>query len=144
MLTVAQLLERKGDQVWTIGPDQTVYEAIVLMAEKRIGALAVVENDELVGIISERDYATKVILKERRSRETPVRDIMSTNLTTVEDTADLETCMKLMTDRRIRHLPVLEKGRLKGMLSIGDILVGSLEDRENLIDQLQNYITGNV
>ncbi len=144
MLTVAQLLERKGDQVWTIGPDQTVYEAIVLMAEKRIGALAVVENDELVGIISERDYATKVILKERRSRETPVRDIMSTNLTTVEDTADLETCMKLMTDRRIRHLPVLEKGRLKGMLSIGDILVGSLEDRENLIDQLQNYIAGNV
>ncbi len=144
MLTVAQLLERKGDQVWTIGPDQTVYEAIVLMAEKRIGALAVVENDELVGIISERDYATKVILKERRSRETPVRDIMSTDLVTVENTADLETCMKLMTDRRIRHLPVLEKGRLKGMLSIGDILVGSLEDRENLIDQLQNYITGNL
>ncbi|RME35098.1 MAG: CBS domain-containing protein [Gammaproteobacteria bacterium] len=144
MLTVAQLLERKGNQVWTIGPDQTVFDAIALMAEKRIGALAVVENEDLVGIISERDYATKVILRERRSRETPVREIMSTELITVDEGADLETCMKLMTENRIRHLPVLENGRLKGMLSIGDVLVGSLEDRENLIEQLQGYIAGNM
>lgn len=140
MKTVKQLLQGKGKVVHGISPDASVLDAITLMAEKGIGALAVVEHEQLVGILSERDYARKIILHGRASQETAVREIMSAKVITVRPAQTVEDCMALMTDRRIRHLPVLDGGRLVGMLSIGDLVKEVIADREETIKQLESYI----
>ncbi len=142
MTTVRSLLQIKGHDIWGIAPDKTVFEALELMAEKDVGALLVLEGDELVGIFSERDYARKVILQGKSSRDTPVRDIMTTRVYYVRADQSIETCMALMTERRIRHLPVFEDDRLIGVISIGDVVKAIIAHQEFLIEQLENYITG--
>lgn len=141
-LTVARLLASKGHDIWTIPPDATVYDAIALMADRGIGALLVMEGDQLVGIVTERDYARKVILRDRSSRDTPVSTIMSADIVTVRPDQTIEACMALMTEKRIRHLPVVHEGRVVGILSIGDLVKFIIADRELLIEQLEGYITG--
>lgn len=140
--TVRQVLEKKGYDIWWIDPDATVYEALELMAEKNIGAVLVMKDGELVGILSERDYARKVILKGRFSRETPVRDIMSERVVCVRPDQTLDECMALMTEKRIRHLPVIENNRVIGVISIGDVVKAIISEQAFVIQQLENYITG--
>lgn len=140
MQTVRQILEEKGGTVWTIHPDQYVFEALELMAKKEIGALVVVNAGQLVGILSERDYARKVILRGASSRETTVRDIMSTKIVFVRPEQTVEECLAVMTEKRCRHLPVLEDGRVVGLVSIGDAVKAILAEREFMIGQLENYI----
>jgi CBS domain-containing protein len=141
-LTVARLLASKGHDLWSIAPDATVYDAIALMAERGVGALLVMDGEQLVGIVSERDYARKVILQDRSSRDTPVSTIMSKDIVSVRPDQSIEGCMALMTEKRIRHLPVLHDGRAVGILSIGDLVKFIIADREYLIEQLEGYITG--
>lgn len=140
MRTVRQLLEAKTPEVFAIGPDAPVIDAIRLMAEKRIGAVLVMEGARLAGILSERDYARKIVLQGRSSADTPVRDIMTAQVISVSlsDTAD--RCMQLVTDKRIRHLPVLEGGQVIGVVSIGDLVKAVIEDQQVELDQLQRYI----
>ncbi|MFN3703089.1 CBS domain-containing protein [Thermomonas sp.] len=140
MRTVRQLLEAKSPEVIAIGPDAPVLDAIRLMAERQIGALLVMEGPRLVGILSERDYARKVVLQGRSSRDTPVRDIMTTQVVTVAPGDSIDHCMQLVTDRRIRHLPVLDGGTVVGVLSIGDLVKTVIELQRQDIDQLQRYI----
>lgn len=140
MRTVRQLLESKAPGVYAIGPDAPVIEAIRLMAEKRIGALLVMEAGAMAGIVSERDYARKVVLQGRSSRETPVRDIMTADVVSVRLNDTAQRCMSLVTDRRIRHLPVLEGGHVVGVVSIGDLVKAVIEDQQHELDQLQRYI----
>jgi CBS domain-containing protein len=142
MKTVGQILKGKGNNVWTIGPDQMVIEALQVMADKEIGALVVVNSGKVVGILSERDYARKVILKGAASKETPVRDIMSTKIAYVRPDQTAEECLALMTEKRFRHLPVMENDELKGLVSIGDAVKAVIADREFMIGQLENYILG--
>jgi CBS domain-containing protein len=142
MLRVSYLLAFKNKSVWTIGPEEPVLEAIQLMADKHIGALPVMRDQELVGIVSERDYARKVILLGRSSSDTPVWQIMSSPVTTVSPDEDVHRCMELMTELRIRHLPVLEKNRLVGMISIGDLVKAVIEEQQQTITQLERYIAG--
>jgi CBS domain-containing protein len=139
--TVAQVLSDKGRDVWTVGPSQTVYEALEIMADKGVGALVVVEGDELVGILSERDYARKVILLDRGSRDTLVSEIMTAKVQCVTPAQTTGECMALMTDQRIRHLPVLEDGRLAGVVSIGDVVRAVISEQQFMIEQLEQYIT---
>lgn len=138
--TIAAILKRKGAGVWSVPPDVMVYEAIALMAEKRIGALAVLLDGELIGIVSERDYARKVILQGKASRETPVAEIMSSPVFTATPEDTVDHCLRVMTANRIRHLPVLEAGRVAGMVSIGDLVVSALSMQAHTIDQLETYI----
>lgn len=140
MRTVRHLLESKAPEVFAIGPDEPVLDAIRLMAEKRIGALLVMQGGRLVGIVSERDYARKVVLQGRASASTPVRDTMTSEVVSVRlnDTAD--RCMQLVTNRRIRHLPVVEGDAVLGVVSIGDLVKAVIEDQQLEIDQLQRYI----
>ena len=140
--TVAHVLAQKGSQVWTIAPDATVFEALQLMASKNVGALVVVDRGRLAGIISERDYTRKGILHDRRSSQTFVRQIMTTGVLTVTRSHSIGECMALMTNRRIRHLPVVEDDTLLGMVSIGDVVKALIEDQELTIEQLERYITG--
>ena len=142
MRSVRQLLEAKAPEVFAIGPDAPVVDAIRLMAEKRIGALLVMQSGKLAGIVSERDYARKVVLQGRSSSDTPVRDIMTAQVVTIglDDTA--EHCMQLVTDRRIRHLPVVDAGHVLGVVSIGDMVRAVIEDQQLELDQLQRYIAG--
>ena len=143
MKTVKELLRVKGYQVWSIGPDATVYEALTLMAEKDVGALLVLDNaGQLVGILSERAYARKIVLKGKTSRETPVREIMTEKVVWVRPDQTIEECMALMTNKHIRHLPVMEEGRLLGVISIGDVVKDIISEQEFMIAQLENYITG--
>ncbi len=142
MMTVKEILDRKGRQAWTIAPGAKVLEALKLMANKGVGALVVVENDEIVGIISERDYARKVILKGLHSQDTPVRDIMTTEVYGVRPDTAAEECMALMTDKRIRHLPVCIEGKLGGIVSIGDIVKAVITEQKIAIENLENYIMG--
>ena len=143
MKTVAELLQSKGNaSVYTISPEQTVLEAVALMAEKGIGALLVTEGSDVVGIITERDYARKVILLERSSQATAVSDIMTAAVMYVHPNQTSSECMKLMTEKRLRHLPVLENGKLLGLLSIGDLVKGVISDQQETIDQLEQYIRG--
>jgi CBS domain-containing protein len=145
MKTVRQLLEGKGDNVWSIHPDATVYEALTLMADKNIGAVLVIdERDNLVGILSERDYARKVILRGRLSRDTLVHEIMTERVVYVRPDQSIEDCMALMTDKRIRHLPVVDEGQVSGVISIGDVVKAIISEQEFVIEQLENYITGTV
>ncbi|HET7203922.1 MAG TPA: CBS domain-containing protein [Steroidobacteraceae bacterium] len=142
MVRVKQLLARKGHEVWTIDVEDPVLEAIQLMADKHIGALPVTRNGELVGVISERDYARKVILLGRSSAETPVWQIMSSPVVTVSPEQDARQCMELMTTKRIRHLPVVEGGRMIGVISIGDLVRAVIEEQEQTIEQLERFIAG--
>lgn len=145
MKTAGVILMEKGDQpVWTVRPDDSVYSALALMAEKDIGAVLVVENNELLGILSERDYARKVILKGRMSRDTLVRDIMTGPVMCVPPTRTVDECMALMTDKRIRHLPVIDAGKLVGIVSIGDLVKAQIAERDFEISQLTDYITGRI
>ncbi len=139
---VKSLLIQKGRRVWSISPEATVYEAIERMAKNHIGALVVLSAERLNGIISERDYARKVILKGRQSHETRVREIMSKSVVYVNPETSVEECMRLMTSRRIRHLPVLEGGRVVGMISMGDLMKWIINSHEQTIHQLENYISG--
>jgi CBS domain-containing protein len=141
MKTVKQILDTKGDQVWSIMPDQSVFEALKQMGEKEIGALAVMEGEKLIGIISERDYARKVILKGRTSRDTLVKEIMTAPVIATHLAQTVEECMELMTEKRIRHLPVVEQNRLIGMVSIGDLVKSIIDEQKFMIEQLETYIT---
>src|SRR5690606_20738598 len=142
MRRVRQLLEAKGPEVFAIGPDDPVIDAIRLMAEKRIGALLVMQAGKLAGIVSERDYARKIVLQGRSSRDTPVREIMTAEVVAVrlDDTTD--RCMQLVTDQRIRHLPLVAGDSLLGVVSIGDLVKAVIEDQQLQLDQLQRYIVG--
>jgi CBS domain-containing protein len=142
MKTVGQLLNVKGHGVWTIAPDATVYEALTLMAEKEVGALVVAEADKVVGILSERDYARKVILKGKFSKDTLVSEVMTPRVIAVHPEQTVEECMALMTDKHIRHLPVLDDDQLVGIVSIGDLVKAIISDQEFLIENLQAYIVG--
>ena len=139
---VKDLLETKNREVWTIGPGDLVYDAIVKMAAKQIGALAVVEGGRVVGIITERDYARKVIIQNKSSKSTTVRSIMTERVIYVRPDQKIEECMALMTEKRIRHLPVLDEDKLVGMISIGDVVKVVISEKEFLIDQLTSYISG--
>ncbi len=147
MKTVAQLLKLKAEQhqqVHTIGSDQMVLDALRLMADKNIGALPVVDDGQLVGVVSERDYARKMILKGRSSVGTPVSTIMSSKVITVDSQQSIDACMGIMTNNRLRHLPVLENGQLLGLLSIGDLVKEAIAEQASLIQQLEQYIRGDV
>lgn len=142
MRQVKHLLEDKGREIYTIVPEAPVLEAIRSMAEHGIGALMVMRDDALVGIVTERDYARKVILKGHSSRETPVSDIMTPAPTTVSPSTTVDECMRLCTELRVRHLPVLENNRLVGIVSIGDLVKAVIDDQATEIDHLQRYIAG--
>ena len=144
MKTVGEILRAKGNEVWAVSPRATVYEALELMADKNIGAVLVIDNGMLVGIMSERDYARKVILKGRASRDTYVREIMTERVAYVQPSQTTEECMALMTSKRIRHLPVLEEGRLAGVISIGDVVKAIISDQGFIIEQLEHYISGDL
>jgi CBS domain-containing protein len=140
MATVAQLLGQKPRDIYSVAPDAPVLEAIRSMAEHGVGALLVMQGDKLAGIVSERDYARKVILKGRSSSDTPVQQIMTAEVITVEPAQTTQQCMQIMTDRRVRHLPVVDGGRVLGMLSIGDLVRAVLAEQAQTIEQLENYI----
>lgn len=142
MKTVKQILEAKAGHVLSIQPDALVYDVLKLMAEKNVGALLVLEKGKLVGIISERDYARKVILKGKSSLDTPVRDIMTERVIFVRPEQTVEECMALMTEKHIRHLPVLVGDQVVGIVSIGDLVKASIDEKDFMIKQLENYITG--
>lgn len=143
MTSVAQILKSKSNQsVYTITASECVYDAIKLMAEKHIGALVVTDGDSIAGIITERDYARKVVLKDRSSKVTPVRDIMTHAVRFVRPDQSSDECMALMTEYRMRHLPVIDHERLVGMISIGDLVKNIIEEQEFTIQQLEHYITG--
>ena len=142
MTTVKQILDTKGYAVWSIHPQETVFAAIAQMAEKGVGALVVLEDEALVGIISERDYARKVILQNRSSHETAVQDIMTPDVICVHLDQSIEECMTIVTERRIRHLPVLDSGQLVGIISIGDLVKTIIAEQQFIIEQLEHYISG--
>jgi CBS domain-containing protein len=142
MFSVKDLLKHKGSDVWTITPEKTVYDALVLMSTKKIGALVVVEDNKVCGMLSERDYARKVVLKGRSSSETTVKDIMTKKVLYVSPDKSVNECMALMTELAVRHLPVLKDGELAGLISIGDIVKSVISEQEFVINQLESYITG--
>jgi CBS domain-containing protein len=142
MKTVKQILRDKGSQVLSIQPNVPAYDALKLMAEKNVGALLVLEKGRVVGIISERDYARKVILKAGSSLDTPVRDIMTERVMFVRPEQTVEECMALMTEKHVRHLPVLVGDQVVGIVSIGDLVKASIDEKDFVIKQLENYITG--
>jgi CBS domain-containing protein len=142
MTSVAHLLHTKGHAVWSIPPDASVYEAISLMADKGVGALLIMEGQKLVGIVSERDYARKVILQGKSSRDTPVREIMTDKVFYVRPEQTVEDCMAVMTAHRIRHLPVLDDDQVIGVVSIGDLVRAVISEQEVRIQQLEQYIMG--
>jgi signal-transduction protein with cAMP-binding, CBS, and nucleotidyltransferase domain len=142
MRTVNDLLRTKGHTIWSIAPEATVYTALELMAQKDVGALLVLDNGNLIGILSERDYARKIVLKGKTSRDTLVREIMTEHVVYVRPSQTVEECMALMTSKRVRHLPVMEDRQLIGVISIGDVVKAIISEQEFLIEQLENYITG--
>lgn len=142
MKTVRHVLQVKGRQTWSIRPDASVYDALTLMADKEVGALLVLDGGKLVGIISERDYARKVILKGKSSLETPIRDIMTPKVICVRPEQTIEECMALMTDKHVRHLPVVVGDEVVGVISIGDLVKAVIAEKDFMIKQLEDYITG--
>jgi len=142
MSTVKNILQQKGNAVHSISPNSSVYDALEELEEKNIGSLVVVENGKLTGVFTERDYARKVVLKGRSSKDTLVRDIMSSHPFFVNPDNTLEECMQLMTDKFIRHIPVLENDELVGVISIGDIVKYTISEKDFIIDHLEHYITG--
>ncbi len=141
MCTVRHLLHLKGPQVWTVSPSSTVYDALKLMADHNLGAVMVMDGDEIAGIMTERDYARKVILNDKSSRETPVSEIMTPAVLYVRPEQSIEEVMAIMDAKRVRHLPVIEDGRLIGMVSMRDVVKQMVEERDFLIGQLEHYIT---
>jgi CBS domain-containing protein len=141
-IPVSAILAHKGSTVWSVKPEETVFEAIRMMVEKNIGALPVMQAERLIGMISERDYTRKVVIKGKSSKETPVKDIMSEELVVVTPHETVEECMRLMTERRVRHLPVVEDNKLLGIVSIGDLVKWTISAQAATIDQLQKYIDG--
>jgi CBS domain-containing protein len=142
MGTVREILDAKGHEVYSIAPDRMVYDAILMMADKEIGALLVMDRDKLAGIVTERDYARKIVLTGRSSRETPVRDVMTTRVLCARPDQTIEECMALMTDKRSRHLPIVDHKRVVGVVSIGDLVKAVIREQRFVIEQLQLYITG--
>ncbi|WP_036139996.1 CBS domain-containing protein [Luteibacter sp. 9135] len=142
MQQVRHLLEGKGKAVFAVAPEASVYDAVRQMAEKNVGALVVMQGDTLVGIVSERDYARKVILKDRSSRDTPVAEIMTASVITVSVDATVDECMRLCTDGRLRHLPVIDGEAMVGIVSIGDLVKAVISEQKETINQLESYITG--
>lgn len=140
--SVRQLLREKGGATHVVGPEATVLEALEAMAKHDIGALVVTDDTRLVGMFSERDYARKVILRGKASRDTPIADVMTTSVITVEPGSSMGDCMRLMTDHRIRHLPVVDDGALLGVVSIGDVVKAVMAEQEFMIEQLETYIRG--
>jgi CBS domain-containing protein len=142
MKTVRDILVKKGGGVWFVRPEDTIYHALKEMAEKNVGAVLVIERDQLRGIFSERDYARKVVLKGKSSRETPVSEAMTRKVAFVTPKQTIEECMALMTDLRIRHLPVIQDEKIIGVISIGDVVQAKISDQEFMIHQLESFITG--
>ena len=140
MTLVSQILHAKGSKTWTIAPDATVFDALSLMAEKDIGALVVVDNEDVVGIFAERDYARKIILLGRSSKDTEVSEIMKNEVLCVSPDQSVAKCMALMTEKRIRHIPILENGRLVGVISIGDVVKAIISEQQIMINHLEDYI----
>jgi CBS domain-containing protein len=144
LIPVSSLLHYKGPALWSISPDTTVYDAIKLMAEKNIGALPVISGGKLVGIISERDYTRKIALQGKSSKETRVLEILSKEIVCVAPTESVEECMRLMTENRVRHLPVVENEKLLGIISIGDLVNWIISSQNSAIEQMEQYIAGSV
>ena len=140
--TIDAILNQKSRDIWSVSPDATVYDAVAMMADKNVGALLVVENGGLVGIISERDYTRKVMLRGKRSREIQVREIMSSNLTTVPPKESIDDCLRFMTEKRVRHLPVVAEGEIRGVISIGDLVKYVISAQNAALDHLERYISG--
>jgi CBS domain-containing protein len=140
--TISEILENKGNAAWTVTPDTIVFDAIELMAEKNVGALLVTEKSKLIGILSERDYTRKIALRGKSSKDTAVREILSGHVVYVSPDQTIEDCMRLMTEHRIRHLPVLDGDRIVGVVSIGDLVNWIISAQTNTISQLQTYISG--
>tara|TARA_Y100000294_G_scaffold3529_1_gene3767 strand:- start:836 stop:1270 length:435 start_codon:yes stop_codon:yes gene_type:complete len=142
MTTIAQLLNTKGDQIWSVEPKATIFEALEIMSEKEIGALLVMEDGKLTGIFSERDYARKVILKGKSSKETPVGELMTKKVFYIDSQKTINDCMAMMTAKRIRHVPVIEDNQVMGIVTIGDVVNQIISEQEVTINHLENYITG--
>lgn len=142
MVTVRDILDRKGRRVWSASPDDTVYKALESMSERGIGALMVMESARLVGVVSERDYARKVVLAGKNSREIPVRAIMTSKVYYVSPSHTIEECMALMTEKSVRHLPVMDGDRLDGVVTIGDVVKSVISHQEFIIEQLEHFIAG--
>ena len=142
MATVKQLLDQKGHEILSIGPDETVFDAIQKMADNNVGSLVVTQGEKLIGIITERHYARNVFLKGRSSPKTTVREIMSTHVVCARPEQSVEECMAVMTDKAVRHLPVLDKKQVIGVVSIGDLVKSIISDQKFVIEQLEHYITG--
>ena len=142
MTTIAQLLNAKGDQIWSVEPKATIFEALEIMSEKEIGALLVMEDGKLTGIFSERDYARKVILKGKSSKETPVGELMTKKVFYIDPQKTINDCMAMMTAKRIRHVPVIEDNQVVGIVTIGDVVNQIISEQEVTINHLENYITG--
>lgn len=142
MKTIKQLLDEKGSQIYSIGPRETVLQAIKDMAEKEIGSLVVFDHGEMVGIVSERDYARKVILKNKASHDTTVKDIMTTPVVCGRLDQTVDECMAVITEKRVRHLPIIDHNKVVGVISIGDLVKSIIADQQFVIEQLEHYITG--
>ena len=142
MSTISSIMKGAGGEVWSVRSDQSVLDALRLMAEKGIGAVPVIDGGKLSGIFSERDYARKVILQDRSSRDTPVREIMSREVTTTTPASSVAECMALMTEKHFRHLPVMEDEKVVGIISIGDLVKAVIAEQQYTISQLENYIAG--
>lgn len=141
MASVRQILQGKGHDIWSIGPELSVYDAIALMAREEVGALVVLDGETLVGVLSERDYARKVVLQGRSSKDTKIKDIMTTRVAFARPDQSVEDCMAMMTDKRIRHLPVMDGDKLLGVISIGDLVKCIIEEQQHVIEQLEQYIS---
>ena len=142
MITIKELLKKKSGDIWSISPQASVYQALELMAQKEVGALLVIENDKLVGIFSERDYARKIILKGKASKDTAVGELMTTSVYYVTPDNTLEEAMALMTSKHIRHLPIMNQGKLSGIVTLGDVVKKIISEQKLTIDELENYVTG--
>ncbi|MDT8384645.1 MAG: CBS domain-containing protein [Gammaproteobacteria bacterium] len=141
MISVGKLLDNKGHDVWSVGPEDSVFDAIAMMDEKRVGALAVMQDDTLIGIISERDYARQVILKDRTSKQTPVKEIMTRHIYYTYPDQTVDECLVIINQRRIRHLPVMDNDSLIGMISVGDVVKEIIAEQKYTIEQLENHLS---